>query len=53
MQEAEGAVPSEPFLESYSVRGEQGWYLVLNNRFEAEGSPELISAMYREATACF
>ena len=37
VQEAEGAVPSEPFLESYSVRGEQGWYLVLNNRFEAEG----------------
>ena len=39
VQEAEGAVPSEPFLESYSVRGEQGWYLVLNNRFEAEGQP--------------
>lgn len=39
VQEAEGAVPSEPFLESYSVRGEQGWYLVLNNRFEEEGQP--------------
>lgn len=39
VQEAEGTVPSEPFLESYSVRGEQGWYLVLNNRFEAEGQP--------------
>lgn len=38
-QEAEGAAPSEPFLESHSVRGEQGWYLVLDNRFEEEGQP--------------
>ena len=39
VQVAEGDVPREPFLESHSVRGEQGWYLVLNNRFAEVGQP--------------
>lgn len=39
VQEAEGSVPREPFLESHSVRGEQGWYLVLDNRFAQVGQP--------------
>lgn len=39
VQVAEGDVPREPFLESHSARGEQGWYLVLDNRFEEVGQP--------------
>lgn len=37
VQEAEGAAIQEPFLISHSLRGEQGWYLVLDNRGAADG----------------